>query len=316
MNPNEISLKNTKAEILEALNAALKKQEKSNAAKSDYVAIEKAKEEKTIVESAKESVKMKIFSDELIKKFNDLERAVQIEEEKLSELYSVEKELQRVTLIINAGKDAIAKVEEDKSIKTDDMNKAIQALKDSYDQKNAELKSAYDTKALAFKTEQTRETEEYAYNLKRTRAKENDDWNDAKTRREAELSEKEKHANELLFEAERKAGYIAELEKKVENISAIVDEAVKNAVDQSTKELEKDYSHKAAIAEKDASNTISQLEYKITVLSKEIEKSNKLADSLQNKLDKAYSEIRDLAAKTVETSGGLKILSSFGGEKS
>jgi hypothetical protein len=42
----------------------------------------------------------------------------------------------------------------------------------------------------------------------------------------------------------------------------------------------------------------------------ELNKSNSLADSLQIKLDKAYSDIRELAGKTVETSGGVRFISN------
>ena len=39
-----------------------------------------------------------------------------------------------------------------------------------------------------------------------------------------------------------------------------------------------------------------------------MEKSNNLNITLQEKLDKAYEEVKELATKTVESTGGVKIL--------
>lgn len=80
MKKEEITLKNTKSEILEALNEALEREK--NMAKMKY---EPEKEEETkkvekAIEVSKENVEQKIFSEELNKKFKDLEIAIKAEE--------------------------------------------------------------------------------------------------------------------------------------------------------------------------------------------------------------------------------------------
>ena len=49
---------------------------------------------------------------------------------------------------------------------------------------------------------------------------------------------------------------------------------------------------------------------KIESLNLEIEKYSNLNANLQEKMDKAYAELKELATKTVEANGGVKILSS------
>ena len=114
MKKDEITLKNTKAEILEALNEALEREK--NMAKMKY---EPAKEEKKqkiekAIEVSRENVEQKIFSEELNNKFKDLETAIQAEEEKLKNLYGVEQELNNLDVVIDAGKDYMAELEETK----------------------------------------------------------------------------------------------------------------------------------------------------------------------------------------------------------
>lgn len=43
-------------------------------------------------------------------------------------------------------------------------------------------------------------------------------------------------------------------------------------------------------------------------IEKELQKSNIEKESMQNKLDQAYNQIKEMATKTVEATGGVKIL--------
>ena len=61
----EITMKNTKAEMLEALNAALARAETAELGKLNPMKAEKEKVEKKAVESAKSAVEQNIFSVEL-----------------------------------------------------------------------------------------------------------------------------------------------------------------------------------------------------------------------------------------------------------
>ena len=131
----EITLKNTKAEILEALNAALKREKDINKMKSDPVKEEKAKKEKAAIKNTKENVEKNIFSQELINKFNELELAISTLENKLKDLYGVEKELNNLTVIMNAGKDCIANIEEEKLQKKQELEEKIKKLDEEYKEK-------------------------------------------------------------------------------------------------------------------------------------------------------------------------------------
>ena len=132
MKKEEISLKNTKAEILEALNEALQREKEAKKIKSNPEKEEKEKKVQKAIETSIYNVEQNIFSNELINKFKDLELAIQVEEEKLKELYEIDKEMSNLTLVINAGKDCIANIEEKKKQETDRLNKMIQDIEEEY----------------------------------------------------------------------------------------------------------------------------------------------------------------------------------------
>ena len=105
MKKQEITLKNTKAEILEALNEALEREKDLQKVKYEPEKEEKQRKQEKAIEETRENVEQKIFSDELNSKFENLEIAIKAEEEKLKELYGIEKELSNLVVVVNAGKD-------------------------------------------------------------------------------------------------------------------------------------------------------------------------------------------------------------------
>jgi hypothetical protein len=306
----KVTLNNTKAEIMEALNNAVQRAEAAEKGKLNPEKIEKENTEKKAVETAKKAVEQNIFSKELNDKFMDLQTAIAAEENRLQELYGVGRELQKLAIVIESGKEQIAKIEIEKHEKTEDAKKRITQLEAEYSQKNAELQGEYDTSAKKLKIDRTRENEEYQYNLTRTRDKENNTWADEKAARETALLKREEQAASLLSEAENKVEYIKTLETEAEGIPALIESEKKKAIDNLTAELNREYEYKTALAGKDYQNSIARLEDKISYLEKEIETSDKSVDSLQNKLDKAYAEMRELATKTVESASNVKIIGS------
>ena len=308
MKNEEITLKNTKAEILEALNAALEREK--NLAKMKYEP--KKEEEKKKIEKAieisKENVEQKIFSDELNDKFNKLELAIKAEEEKLKNLYDVEKELNNLTIVVNAGKDYMAELENSKKIRTEELNNNIKELEEKYKTKMFELEKDYEIKAKNLKIERDRENEEYNYKLKREREISNNKWEDEKNQREKELTDRETKTNELLLEAETNAQHLKELEDKVKEIPTLLEKEYLKGKKDATLELEKDHTYTTELLKKDFQNIIDRQNDKIESLQEEVKKSNMEKDSLLSKLDQAYLQIKEMATKTVEATGGVKIL--------
>ena len=117
--------------------------------------------------------------------------------------------------------------------------------------------------------------------------------------RETELQKHEARAAELLADAESKAEYIRSLEEKVENISILITSERESAITSTTESLAREYAHQSALAEMESKNAVVRLEDKVAFFEKQLAGSNKAVEVLQGKLDKAYSEMRDLASKTV-----------------
>ena len=308
MKKEEITIKNTKAEILDALNEALEREKNMAQMKYEPEKEEKKQKVEKAIEVSRENVEQKIFSDELNSKFKDLEIAIQEEERKLKELYGIEDELSNLVVVVNAGKDYMAELESNKKKKTEELNEQIKELEEQYEFKKEELEKEYEMKAKSLKIERDREVEEYNYKIKREREISNNKWEDEKAKREAELAKKETEVTALLEDAEANAEHIKELEDKVNGIPLLLEKEYARGRKEATTELEKEHKYATELLKKDFQNTIDRQNDKIESLKEEITKSNTERTSLQEKLDQAYNQIKEMATKTVEATGGVKIL--------
>ncbi len=308
MKKDEITLKNTKQEILDALNEALLREKNSAKMKSNPVEEAKTQKVQTAVNETKKNVEQNIFSVELNNKFKDLELAISEEEEKLKNLYGLEKELNNLTLVVNTAKDFIENLENKKKNEENRIQEEIKKLENEYRQKTEDLTNEFETKSKALKVERERELEEYNYKTKREREITNNAWEDEKKSRELILKSKEEETEKLLKDAKEKAEYLVELEKKVSDIPNILNKEYEKGLNDAKKEAEKEHKYEIEMLKKDFQNTIDRQNDKIESLKEELNKSNNLNIALQEKTDKAYAELKELATKTVEANGGVKIL--------
>lgn len=315
MKKEEITLKNTKAEILEALNQALEREKNINKTKSDPQKEELERKKKESISESKENIKQNIFSDELITKFKNLEMAIEALEEKLKNLYGLEGELNNFTLVVNAEKDFLADLEIKKKVEIEKLETSIQELEAEYKKKNKELEEEYATKAKTLKLERDREVEEYDYKLKRDREIVNNKWEDEKKVREGNLKNLEDEAKKKLKEVTEKEAYLKELEEKVEGIPEMMLKEYERGRKEATAELKKEQEYQTELLKKDFQNTIDRQADKIKSLEGELEKISALNVSMQDKMDKAYVEMKELATKTVEANGQVKIFSNNQADK-
>ncbi len=310
MKKEEMTIKNTKAELLDALNEALEREKNLMKAKSDPIKEEKQKVVEKAIETSRVNVEQNIFSEELNKKFKDLELAIKSEEDKLKELYGVSKELNNLTLVINASKDYQIELEKKKEEETKRVQEEINALENQYKIKKEELEKEYDLMSKNLKLARDREEEEYNYKLKRERELENNKWEDEKRIRLAKIKEQEEETKNLLDDATSKTEEFNSLAKQVADIPLIMDKEYNRGKKEITNELEKDHKHEIELLNKDSKNVIDRQTDKINSLETEITRLTNLNTSLQEKMDKAYLELKELATKTVETNGSVKILNS------
>ena len=316
----EVTMKNsTKQQIMDAYLEAKKQLDAIEAMKDDPMT-QVAKQNKVKdAEVAGQLIEKHILSAEIESQYQALCNTIAEMKKELEDLYGIKAEANSFTAMINAHKlskkecideyntlkktckeeyDALKK---EKEQEITDLNKMKQEVLQTTRTEDLELRNA-------LKIQRTREEEEYNYKLKRVRQADDDTWNDKVAKREKELLERETAVQELTDEINKKADYVIELENKVEALTKQLDE--KYLAGKKDGKAEADKSNAFEVRTLNMKNEFEQknLQAKLDIETDRANKAEAKASELQNKLDQAYTQMRELAAETVKSSGGVKIL--------
>lgn len=317
---SKITMKSTKQEIMEAYEEAMKKIAESESGKDDPVAAAKAENDKKIIESAQMIVEDNILNPVIIERYENLKTAIEMKNKELQELYGIETKANSLVAMINAYKDKEIELKDKYNARTkeldDEFTKKESILKDeiaSLEKSKEDLinkiQNESDELIKSLNKKHKREEEEYEYNLKRSRKVENDRWEDEKAAREKELTEREAAVKADEAELADRTSYIEELEKKVEEIPELIQDAKDKAFAEGKAKADKSNAFEVRALKQQNDYNTQILEDKVDRLYSEVDSLKAEKANLQAKLDDAYAQMRELAAETVKSTGGVKILS-------
>ena len=305
-------MKSTKQEIMDAYLAAKKELDEKESVKYDPVATAKAEQEAQIIASAEVTI---------IEKYKKLNAAIELKTKELNNLYGIESEANSLVAIINAHKDKVSEIETNYKQKTELLQKEYNQKKAELDEDIANLKlekqnilDSINTEANEARAEvakkRAREEEEYTYNRDRQRQIEENEWNDKKEEEEKELEKRVAEVTKREEALTDQSDYIIELEGKVNSISTLVEEAKAEGIKQGKADADKSNAFEVRALKKENEYNTNLLNDKIERLTSDLENVKSEKADLQARLDDAYTRMNELAMKTTEATGGVKILNS------
>lgn len=315
----EINAKSTKVEIMEAYMAQKKQLDKLMAAKDDPVDQEKLKKQKATLDSAAEIAGAGILNDSIVKQYNDICEAVEIKKMELKELYGIETELNSLVALVNAHKDKTYELDEQYKKTKTEVNNDLQNMKAAIMEEIAVLNKEKAESLAAIKKDSTelksqlrqereREEEEYTYTRDRARKIAEDKWADeaAEKRKELEMWEESLMARE--DEITNKEDSITELEQKVTEIPTLLESAASSGYEKGKADAGKSWGFEKRSIEQKNEYEQKALHDKVERLETDLTEAKDTIATLQEKLDSAYAQMRELATDTVKSNGGVKIL--------
>lgn len=313
----EVTMKSTKQEIMDELERTRAMLDSRAAVTADIgtKAQEKAAEEKVIT-AAKSDVEKGIFSDEMNAKYTNLVEAISLLEQRLKEGYGVEKELQNMVTVVTASKEARIRLEEEYEAKKKEYNDLINAMNVEGRETQERLMKEDAQLRADLKQAREREEAEYKYELERSRKLEKDEHDDSMAEAKKELIAAQKEAEEIRMASEERAGEIAEMEDKVAAFPDKLAEEYQKGYTEGEKAAGKEYGYKKTMAEKEHEYELKDRDNRIARLEAEVSEKSLKIESLEAKLDSAYSQLRDLAAKTVESNGSIKVIGGTSSDNS
>jgi hypothetical protein len=334
----DISMKNTKSEILSAYEETLKKlkEKKTEEPKKEQ---ERQKQETLVKQAGAMShekinkdisgLKTEIASmlDKLnesfvaeFRKFEELQQAIQIEKKNLEDLYQLSATTDSLAAMLTAQKEKREQFEQEMAAKKAEIDAAMKQAKIDFDEEMAEKKLQWkkeqeinqarqkeDTETLQKK--RNREEEEYQYNLKQVRKKETDIYEEKKQKLDKELVDKK-----ALFEkeyAEREASLKA-AEKELQELRATsvafpaeLEKAVAAAVKANTEKLLAEFKFATDLKAKETEGELKLKDQTIETLRAKIKDIEAFNKELTQKTTTAETNVKDIAIKAIESSGKM-----------
>ena len=328
----EINMKNTKKEMLEAIAKMQKKLEAKEQLKMNPEKIKDVKQQKETVKNADKftdsDLSSQIFSlkqsinNELIsiseklekeaKEYENLKIAIALKQKELEDIYGIEKESMELATLIETQKSLKEDFEKDLDIKKKKLEAEILETKQSWEkEKSIYLAKIKEEKANTEK-EKKREKEEYEYNLKREQEIAKNKFADELAALEKEISEKEESFSKKVSEKEKelkeREDLVKDRETKVDELEKLVNEfpdKLEKAVDEAVKAAEKNitnlFNQEKIILSKGFEGEKNVYEAKIAALELQVKDQARLIDKLSTQQEKAYDKIQDIANKAVSS---------------
>ena len=297
----KISSTNTKAQILEAYEEALKVlQEERNqnvALKRDLEKQKSIVEQVKSVSSTGQNIKLlkETFNTQLDQiedalmeeqlKFKELQEAICIEQKHLEELYKIKAEADSLDALVFTHKQAKDNLEKEIYLKKEILTEEIEAAKKEWE----------------------KEKEAYLYNLKIKRRNEEDAYQQEKLKLEKELKEKQTLFEKEITEREQKVAEnetsFKQLRKEAEQFEKQLEKVKSETEADISKKVTKELEYKYNIQTKDLEAELKLAKQEIDILKTKIIDQNSLIEALQEKLDTAGLQVKDIALKAIENAG-------------
>lgn len=332
---SDVSVKNTKNQILDAYNDLLQKLQVQRTEEPKKVQEQKKKEE--LVGNAKSlsnqgivkgiaELKVNLSSaldqlgDKFIteyKNFEELQQAINVEKQNLEDLYQLSANTDSLAVMLLAQKEKKEQFEIEMTerkleltgkinLENENHETEIQGKRVLWKKEQAEQVFTVKEEAAKTKKEREREGEEYQYNLKINRKKEVDQYEEKKQKLEKELTEKktafEKEFQERKIKIEEAETELLELRKKNSAFPAEMEKAVNTAVKTETEKLQSAHQFEKELKEIEVVGELKLKDQTIDTLKTKIKEMEISIKDMSQKTTTAESSVKDIAIKAIESS--------------
>lgn len=291
----KVSTRNTKEQIFSAYKDVLKElNERSKSSFNGEKELEQKNNRSTL--DLVTNLKIEDFNELIVNmtgklsEFKEIDKAIAIKKEELSDIYGLESELNSFSALVEAKKsfedDWKEKFDRDKSEKLENLNDEIETLKEQIEGLKKEKKQNKEEWEYSFKREKLKREDELTDELEQKRREMNEELlklTKEKTELEEAKTELKKSEEELVAEK-------AKLAEKLEDEKKKIEEKAKRSFDYRLTIEKTSNESKMKILE----NSVATQELTIARLEKELEDT-------RAKLDAAYTRIQEISIANVNS---------------
>jgi hypothetical protein len=325
----DVSMSNTKKEILAAYDKLLKqykeKKEQSLDAKEKIEEI-KTRKAVAVAEGLSPEKVLKEISDvkasigtllaqvtdrleSEVGKLASVQHAIEAKEAELREIYAIEREVGSLAALIEAQKQIKEESERSLTERRQRLEEEIQTTRAEWDKEKERRAEAETERSVDEKRQRQREQEEFEYEFDKEKRRARDQFEEEELKLQKELRSKREELDrreEILAAGESE---LKELRQKVEGFPKELDSGVSRATQETATKLTAEAQGREELLKKEFEGERNVLVTRIESLEKTINEQAQQLKHLSQTQEKAYQQVQDIALKAVESSGNVRSLS-------
>jgi hypothetical protein len=349
----DVSMSNTKKEIIEAYNDLLEQLEAKAKSELKPEAIIEEKKAAEVVEVADTVAENSILTEindlrvEMSKtltqisenievetgKYRKIQEAIAIKEKELHEIFEIEKSAHALAALIGAQNRKkleyetemsrkMAEFDREMQLKKQNLEEEIQSTRIKWNKEKQSVQEAAKEREEQEKKLRLRQKEEFEYNFSREQELAGNQLTDEKEKQEKQLaldresfektvSEKEKDLHDREASIADRESRMTELEEVVAAFPEKLETSIAKAVKDTSDRLNEAAKKNEALIRVESEGKINVLQMKIESLQGIVEDQTRQLTEINERLEKAYGKVQDIAVKAIEGSANQQTLAGI-----
>ncbi len=326
-----ISMTNTKKEMLEAYEVLKEKLEKQSEMELKPEQTQKAKKEEKVIESAEKAAdandttrhiydlkdEISRFLADLAAKtekekdrYNEIKQAVEIRNKELMNIYEIEKSAHSLAALLEAQKQKKLEFENEMEQRKNEIEDEIISTKINWEKEKQQYTQGVKEQKAEIEKVRKREKEEFEYEFNREKEIQKRQLNDEIESLNKQLQEQkeafDKETTQRESDLQQRENAVSEREKfldtlqgKVDTFPAELEKRIQIAVAETTEKIKNDANKNEEILVKGFEGEKNVLTTKIQSFEKLTADQQKQIEKLSGQMDNAYGKVQEIAMKAV-----------------
>lgn len=253
--------------------------------------------------------------EEQVSRYVQVQRAIVAKDSELKEIYEIQRSASTLTALIESHERQRSQFETELAEMKRQLEREIEQTRAEWEREKRQREAEAKERDAAEQKRREREKEEYRYAFAREQQQARDQFSDEMARAHKELAERKGAAEHELADRERavqaREDELAELRRRAESVPAATDAAVAKAVKEALSRQQQDAAAREELLKREFAGERNVLTTRINLLEQTAREQAEQIARLQDRSDKAYGQVQEIAVRAIEGSASAKQLSSL-----
>lgn len=253
--------------------------------------------------------------EEQVSRYVQVQRAIVAKDAELKEIYEIQRSASTLTALIESHERERSRFETELADMKTRLDREIEQTRVEWEREKRQREAEARERDAAEQKRREREKEEYRYAFAREQQQARDQFGDETAKAAKELADRKAAAERELADRERavkeREEELAALRRRAEGAAAETDAAVARAVKDALSRQQQDAASREELLKREFAGERNVLTTRITLLEQTVKEQAEQIARLQDRADKAYGQVQEIAVRAIEGSASSKQLSGL-----